>query len=932
MHPTPTHRSNARRDSHGSTRSTRGGASSLSVFGLFALLSVVVATTAAPWAFGGVQPKFQFYLFVAVLVSLVCCWLDLVVSDRSKYARPPIAVVPLLLAIGLGVFQLTPLPRNLHTLIAPRSEHLWRSLAGDADQSLLGFAQEASGERGEASTGRLPELDNQGAARSARYPISLYPASTRHDLLWLVAGASVFLLGALLFRTALPGQALLWIASANGLALAFFGLVQQLSWNGKLFWSVPLTRGGVPFASFVCKNNAGGFLNLGLATAIGLLVWYLGKTEREYLPQNAMSIWDRVLSLFSRLNGPTLATLLMAGFIAAGILSSLSRGAVVAMVGAGVVTMLAVQLTHGFRTRASWLFTGIGLAALALVGWIGRSDVVQQRMSTLLTESEVVAQQRVPHWQDVLHATSDFWTLGSGLGTQRHIYHLYQATPSDYWFYHAENQYLEALLEGGLVGLGLMLIMITLVARASLRLLRQGPTDSSYAWGVAGTFALASQAIASSFDFGLYLPANMLLFALLCGVTTGLAANLEVRDNRSRRNRTGAVIGRFTSLLRKPALTVSLVTALVCVIWLGVQEMRRGAECEVIRAQATELLDTKDVPAEALRDANARLQDVLAASPDDAQARQLSASLWTRLYRVETAGRNTSASAGARDRSQAWEATSPRRVHESMHRMAQTNRHVDLQNLRETPEIQRNLTRAFEQLALSRRACPLLAAVHVHLAELTGVVADPAADAIHLRRARQLAPADPDLLLYVGALELEAGRPEAACASWRACLDVAPNRADVVLDYASEALDLSQHVDCLLPDSPELLIRIAQERFASREYSELRRAITAKASRLIQGGNLEEGERCFLAGSILALNDQHLKAIQQVARAVQLRPDHTTWRFELARLMQRRGLADQAREQAKICVQQDPDNDQYKQLLQELIHARATDDKVSNGR
>jgi len=57
----------------------------------------------------------------------------------------------------------------------------------------------------------------------------------------------------------------LLIMAINGVAIAFFGLVQQLTWNGRLFWQVPLEQGGEPFGPFVDRNHAGGFLTLCLA-------------------------------------------------------------------------------------------------------------------------------------------------------------------------------------------------------------------------------------------------------------------------------------------------------------------------------------------------------------------------------------------------------------------------------------------------------------------------------------------------------------------------------------------------------------------------------------------------------------------------------------------------------------------------------------------
>ena len=58
------------------------------------------------------------------------------------------------------------------------------------------------------------------------------------------------------------------------------------------------------------------------------------------------------------------------------------------------------------------------------------------------------------------------------------------------------------------------------------RLLR---SQDEFPIALVGLFALSTQAIHACFDFGLYLPANMVLFALLCGAIASRAARLETR-------------------------------------------------------------------------------------------------------------------------------------------------------------------------------------------------------------------------------------------------------------------------------------------------------------------------------------------------------------------------------------------------------------------
>ncbi|MCH5376490.1 MAG: O-antigen ligase family protein, partial [Planctomycetes bacterium] len=547
-----------------------------------------------PKIFGGVQPTFQVWLFTGVTAALFGCWLNLILMDRGTPVLLPLACLPLLLALGLGVLQSTPLGTDVHRLLSPQTDLLWRQLTDDqrpaerADSPGKSNRTLASGPSSDvvATAAAAPETEV--------HPISLYPASTRHDLLWLAMGVSMFLLGVLIFRSTQSHLAILWLTAVNGLALSFFGLVQQVSWNGLLFWSVPLTQGGRPFASFVNKNNAGGFLNLCLAAAIGLLVWYLGRSEEDYASRQSMSPWEHIAHAISRLNGRTLAALVVAVFIAAGILCSLSRGAVVAMAGATALTVLAIVVSRGLRGRAFSVIAVITLAALLIVGWIGQSDTVQRRLASLFREREVVMHQRLPHWQAGLRAASDFWPLGSGLGTYRYVYRLYQENPDQPWFYHAENQYLEALVEGGIVGLSLMLAMIVLMALACRRLLRQSPTSVAYAVGVAGLFALTSQAIASFFDFGLYLPANTLLFALLCGVVAGCAANLKTQQIHFRS--ASPSIRNLSAHLRvnAPAMAASAVALLGIAMCVGTSAAKRDASYEQVRQEARALLDATD--------------------------------------------------------------------------------------------------------------------------------------------------------------------------------------------------------------------------------------------------------------------------------------------------------------------------------------------------
>ena len=63
----------------------------------------------------------------------------------------------------------------------------------------------------------------------------------------------------------------LWLYSCvaiNGAIFAFFGLVQRLTWNGRMYWIGPEPGSESVFAAFVSRNSGGAYLNMCLAAAL----------------------------------------------------------------------------------------------------------------------------------------------------------------------------------------------------------------------------------------------------------------------------------------------------------------------------------------------------------------------------------------------------------------------------------------------------------------------------------------------------------------------------------------------------------------------------------------------------------------------------------------------------------------------------------------
>src|SRR5262245_36709367 len=438
---------------------------------------LLVVVLLAPWWLGGVEPASQGWLYGGLLAAFACWAVATLLPARDSSVGFPVLAVPVVGALLLGAVQLAP-------WLEATSTH------------------------------------------------SVSSADTRLCQAHLLMALVVVCLASDLFASA-GHQKWLWIGLAiDGAALAVFGIIQKLNWNGKLYWTIPLTHGGQPFASYVNRNNATGFLNIALAAAAGWLIWSLSRnrgvsrsTGLVRLPdqqqrrrgQDAIRASEPVSH--DRLHLAVAVT--AAAVIVAGIACSLSRSGFIGMTGGTLALLLSLSGRRKLLPAAAILGCALGLGAI-VVYWTGMGKAVERRLATLGSEQKF-ADARLTNWLDAWRTAQAFPVVGTGFGTYRFAYRPFQAQHHDVWFQHAENQYLQALVEGGIIGLVLLVAAIAVVFRDVIRLSRSRSISQGDAIAACGVFAIVSQCLQGVFDFGLYLPANMMALALVCGAVAGAA-------------------------------------------------------------------------------------------------------------------------------------------------------------------------------------------------------------------------------------------------------------------------------------------------------------------------------------------------------------------------------------------------------------------------
>ena len=139
-----------------------------------------------------------------------------------------------------------------------------------------------------------------------------------------------------------------------------------------------------------------------------------------------------------------------------GLLAAQSRGALAAF----ALAIVALPLALRQRKAAAVFVLGLVLAA---VGWMAAGGMLRG------LEERGLRSNRLALWADSGRMLRDFPLLGSGLNAFGSAYVPYQTIERYEWYGEAHNEYLQALLDTGVVGAFLVATLLVTLFRRALR-------------------------------------------------------------------------------------------------------------------------------------------------------------------------------------------------------------------------------------------------------------------------------------------------------------------------------------------------------------------------------------------------------------------------------------------------------------------------------
>jgi len=438
---------------------------------------VLALLAAAPLAFGSVHEAAFIPLLVLSSLAGLVSW------AKGHWARVQGSLVPklpgrrALLALHLLVLtQLLPLPPWLLKAISPGSFSFYN--------------------------------DHLLVPLTSWRPVSVSPADTLRGLAFF---CGFTLLYGAVFREFADGRGRRRLAGtvvAVGLVMTVVGLVQARSGRPEIYGLWRPTFDWAVYGPYVNRNHFAGYMVMAIPLALGFALEALAGLRRAWRgrrvgwlalggPQGSALLWRTALAMA----------------LVVGLVGSESRGGFVAF----VLSLLALPTAARHRRQAVFLVLLVGVLGVA---WIGLDPL------RLHFQTRGIKGSRIDFWADMLPMVERFPLLGVGLNAFATAYPWYQTIWRRDWIGEAHNEYLQALLDTGVLGAGLVGgLLVLLVRRAYAAAAR-----ASFELGLFGS--VLALALHNVVEFNWQIPANAATFVALAALVLRRSEDLEASSAR----------------------------------------------------------------------------------------------------------------------------------------------------------------------------------------------------------------------------------------------------------------------------------------------------------------------------------------------------------------------------------------------------------------
>jgi O-antigen ligase len=413
--------------------------------------------------------------------------------------KSKILILFLLGWVATLLVQIVPLPSHVMSLLSPTTLDIYTSIFPDMDRGMES--------------------------------ISMDTGSTIAGLTKSFTYFALFLLTLILVHTKKRMRTLMITIVLAGVIQAIFGMIDAFKFQNyvrSVTWSEfyqPVT------GSFVSKNHFAAYLNMVIACGLGLII---ASGIRERRQKNKR---ERLRFLLVRATDWRVHMIVYLAILGIALLFTHSRGGWISLAVALMVAAIPLALSHTFKHQAMRAYSGLVTVVVVCMLVLG-GDIILSHMS----QAPEQVTGRTDIWKNSVEIIKSFPLLGTGAGTFEYVYPLYEHGEIDGYVNYVHNDYLQLLVEQGVIGFLLLGMAVLLCLRKGINAVISAESMSAGAYTLGVLIAIFTMLTHGVIDFNFYIPSNAAYFFVFLGlaVAAGYIQQEEHRLHHRHERRSGS--------------------------------------------------------------------------------------------------------------------------------------------------------------------------------------------------------------------------------------------------------------------------------------------------------------------------------------------------------------------------------------------------------
>jgi tetratricopeptide (TPR) repeat protein len=453
-------------------------------------------------------------------------------------------------------------------------------------------------------------------------------------------------------------------------------------------------------------------------------------------------------------------------------------------------------------------------------------------------------------------------------------------------------------------------------------LIWQRNDDWLTALGCGLLIVVMTQAVASLFDFGLYITANALLLAVCCGILSAMAGSCKQDHSGETKETTWWNHVSRIGLFATGCLFLVLANS-------GNKEIRNIHRIDLAMERLNTLGSYRSASPDELADAIDQLDAAIQHRSDDAVATQTLAEAQIGLYR-QTMYRGLLGSSDPQlSEDDIWVMTSLTSTHGSIGRLRRIGSNVHAKAIRELPTVEQYLRPAFANLVRSRQSNPMSVRTHLLIAQLVPILdkddRQQEFEQNAIQRVTTVSPLSAAAWYETGILERNSGRTANARVYWKQSLSLSRLYLVPIVQFTkvdmrgSNAKNLFRET---FPNSPDLFLALATRHFTNRDIPSFHQeALEALKESCETATEISEGERHYYRGRYEMLIGNYEAAVTELKAACAIQRTNHEWLYHWARALYSNRQYKEAEREIKSALFYEPQNKTYLRLRDDIQKA-----------